>query len=50
MTGRFTLIVFMLSCDCKCFVAPPQCVVGWHEVYDCGISLICVLCYILFDL
>ena len=30
----FTLCVFLVSCDCLCFVALPSSVVGWSAV--CG--------------
>ena len=33
----FILIVFLLSCDCKCSVYLPHGVVGWSAVCDCGI-------------
>ena len=34
----FTLIVFLMSCDCKFPVALPLCAMGWSAVCDCGIS------------
>ena len=33
-----TLIVFWMSCFCKCPVALPQGAVGWSAFCDCGIS------------
>ena len=36
--GCFTLIVFLMSCDCKCSVALPHGAVGWSAVCDCGTS------------
>ena len=30
--GCFTLIVFLMSCDCKCSVALPRGAVGWSAV------------------
>ena len=33
----FILIVFLLSCDCKCSVSLPHGVVGLSAVCDCGI-------------
>ena len=36
--GCFALIVFLMSCDCKCSVALPHGAVGWSAVCDCGIS------------
>ena len=36
--GCFTLIVFLMSCGCKCSVALPLGAVGWSAVCDCGIS------------
>ena len=34
---RFILIVYLLSCDCKCSVSLPHGVVGWSAVCDCVI-------------
>ena len=31
-------IVFMLSCDCLCYLFFPHGAVNWSVVYDCGIS------------
>ena len=36
-TSALVLIVFLLSCDCKCSVSLPHGVVGWSAVCDCGI-------------
>ena len=36
-TGRLTLIVFLMSCDCKFLVAIPHGSMGWSAVCDCGI-------------
>ena len=30
----FTLIVFLVSCDCKCYVVLPHGTVGWFAVCD----------------
>ena len=39
LVGRsFTLIVFLVSCDCDCSVALPRGVVGWSVVCNCSIS------------
>ena len=38
-TGCFTLIVYLVFCDCYCSVALSYGVVGWSAVCDCGISL-----------
>ena len=35
----FTLIVFLMSCDCFCSVALPRGAVGWYAVCDCGIPI-----------
>ena len=35
--GCFILIVYLLSCDCKCSVSLSHGVVGWSAVCDCGI-------------
>ena len=35
--GCFTLIVFLMSCGCKCYVTLPHGVVGGSAVCDCGI-------------
>ena len=34
----FTLIIFLMSYDCKCSVPLPYLAVGWSVVCDCGIS------------
>ena len=34
----FTLIVFLITCDCYCSIAFPHGAVGWSAVHDCGIS------------
>ena len=34
----FTLIVFLISCGCKCYVSLPQVALGRSAVCDCGIS------------
>ena len=36
--GCFTLIIFLMSCDCYCSVAHPRGAMGWSAVCDCGIS------------
>ena len=36
--GCFALIVFWMSCYCKCSVPLPHGAVGWSAVCDCGIS------------
>ena len=36
--GSFTLIVFLLSCGCLCYVSIPHGAVGWPAVSECGIS------------
>ena len=36
--GCFAIFVFLMSCDCKCFVALPHGAAGWSAVSDCGIS------------
>ena len=36
--GCFTLIVFLMSCDCQCSMTLPVCAMGWSAVCDCGIS------------
>ena len=36
--GCFTLIVFLVFCDCYCSVALPRGAVGWSSVCDCCIS------------
>ena len=36
--GCFALIVFQMSCYCKCSVALPHCAMGWSAVCNCGIS------------
>ena len=36
--GCFTLIVFLLSCGCQCFVSLPRCAIGWCVVCICCIS------------
>ena len=33
----FTLIVFLMSCDCYCSVALHRGAVGWYAVFDCGL-------------
>ena len=32
----FTLIRFLMSCDCYCHVALPHVVMGWSAVCNCG--------------
>ena len=34
----FTLIVFLVCCDFKCYLALPHGALGWSAVCDCGIS------------
>ena len=34
--GCFDLMIFLMSCDCKCSVALPHGVVGWSAVCDCS--------------
>ena len=34
----FTLIAFLVSCDCWCFMALPHSAVGWSAVCDCCTS------------
>ena len=36
--GCFAVIVFRISCYCKCPVSLPLGAVGWSAVCDCGIS------------
>ena len=36
----FTLIVFLLSCRCLCFVSIPRGAMVWSVIFDCGISLL----------
>ena len=36
--GRFAINVFLVSCDCKWYVALPRGAVGWSAVCGCGIS------------
>ena len=36
--GCFTLIVFMVSCECKCSVTFLHGAVSWTAVCDCSIS------------
>ena len=36
--GCFTIIVFLVSCDCYCSVAHPRGAMGLSAVCDCGIS------------
>ena len=36
--GCFAIFVFLMSCDCKSFVALPHGAAGWSVVSDCGIS------------
>ena len=43
LTGKrkldaFPLIVFLMSCDCKCSEALPHGTVGWSSLCECGIS------------
>ena len=33
-----SFIVFLVSCDCSCYVALPRGTVGWSAECDCGIS------------
>ena len=35
--GCFTLIVSLMTCDCKCSMICPHRAVGWAAVCDCGI-------------
>ena len=35
--GCFTLIIFLMTCDCYCSVVRPHDVVSWSAVCDCGI-------------
>ena len=35
--GCFTLIVFLMSCACKCYVTFANGAIGWSAVCDCGI-------------
>ena len=37
-TVCFTVIVFLIACDCKCSVTLPRYAMGWSAVCDCGIS------------
>ena len=37
-TGCFVFIDFLMSCDCKCFVAHRCGTMGWSAVCNCGIS------------
>ena len=37
-SGCFTLIVFLLSCECMFSVSLPHSAVSWSAVRDCGIS------------
>ena len=37
-TVCLNVIVFLMSCDCYCSVAPPHGALGWSAVCDCGIS------------
>ena len=32
----FTLIVYLMHCDCKCSVALPRGALGWYAMCDCG--------------
>ena len=41
--GCFSLIVFLMSCDCLCSESLPLSVIGWSAVCDCGISWSCLL-------
>ena len=36
--GCFTLFVFLVSCDCLCYVALPHGAVGWSAVCVRGIT------------
>ena len=36
--GLVALLVFWMSCYCKCPVAFPRGAMGWSAVCDCGIS------------
>ena len=38
IAGCFALIVFLMYCDCWCFMAFPHDVVGWSAVFDGGTS------------
>ena len=33
----FALIILLMPCGCKCYVALPHDAVGWSAVCDCGI-------------
>ena len=45
--GCFTLIVFLMSCDCLCSLTLPHGAVGWSAVCECGISLSYLLHFVL---
>ena len=49
MAGCFTLIVFLMSCDCNCYVALPRGGVGNSamSVYCCSLGVCGGLCLIL---
>ena len=36
--GCFALIVFLMSCVCKCSVVLSHCAVGWSAMCNCDIS------------
>ena len=38
MSNWLLYFVFLVSCDCYCFVALPYSAVGWSAMCDCGIS------------
>ena len=52
--ASFTLVVFLITHYCYCFIAFPHGAMGWSAVHDCGISwsdlLIILVWFCLFDL
>ena len=36
--GCFTLVVFLVDCDCSCYADLPRGAVDWSALCDCGIS------------